>query len=273
MPSSLPRVTVVTVVRNAQLVIENTIVSVLNQNYQNVEYIVIDGDSDDTTCDIIHRYCNGIDRFVSEPDGGIYDAMNKAAEMASGDWIVYMNAGDLFYCKNSISRLLPSLQSDADVIFAGVEEILQDDFETRRFQRLPRPIEDIWKHIPTSHQATIVRTDTQRAYGFDTSYVWCADHDLLVRLYQDGKKFVSETYLFCCFDCGSGYDRDPIVFIKERWRLSTGIVSLPKRLLHYGYEWLQYKGWGQCVRFVKRFLPRSTILRLRRIRGTDGWRI
>ncbi|MEL6603248.1 MAG: glycosyltransferase family 2 protein [Cyanobacteria bacterium J06614_10] len=268
----LPKVTVVTVVRNGQSVIEETILSVLDQDYPNIEYIVVDGDSKDDTCSIIQRYRERIARFVSEPDNGIYDAMNKAAEMASGEWIVYMNAGDAFYEKASISRLLPSLRSDADVIFAGVEEVLQDDVETRRFQRMPSAIERIWKQMPTSHQATFVRANVQRAYKFDTRYVWCADHDLLARLYRDRKTFVSEPCLFCVFDCGGGRSRDPVLFIKERWRLSAGLVAWPKRLLHYGYEWCHCSIWGRCVRFLKQFLSPSMIVRLRRLRGTSGVR-
>lgn len=273
MVDDLPKVTVVTVAKDAQSVIEKTISSVLSQDYENVEYIVIDGGSQDTTIAIIQKYADSIDQFVSEPDDGIYDAMNKAAELASGDWIVYMNAGDLFYGKDSIGRLLPSLQSDADVILAGVEEILTDNVETRRFQRLPRPVEAVWKHMPASHQSTLVRTKLQKMYKFDTSYVWCADHDLLARLYRDNKKFVSEPFLFCFFDCVGGLSRDPAVFIQERWRLSMGLVPYVRRLSYYGYEWFHCKVWGRCTNFAKQFLSKTVILKLRQLRGTDGFKI
>jgi glycosyltransferase involved in cell wall biosynthesis len=267
---SCPKVTVVTVVRNAENVIEKTIKSVLEQNYPNVEYIVIDGDSQDKTQLIIENYSHQIDKYISEPDRGIYDAMNKGAKLATGDWILYMNAGDYFYAPNSLSNLTSALNSDADVILAGLEEVLVDDLETRHFQRMPKPIKEIWRSMPTSHQATLVRLSCQLEYGFDTSYIWCADHDFLARMYRKGKKFVNQDILFCVFDCNSNNSRDIMMFISERWKLSKGLVPFYRRLIQYGSEWIHCKIWGKIVKIIKSFLPSTTILQLRKWRGTSG---
>jgi glycosyltransferase involved in cell wall biosynthesis len=265
-----PKVSVVTVVRNAESLIEKTIQSVLKQNYSNLEYIVIDGDSQDRTKLIIENYIHHIDKYISEPDGGIYDAMNKGANLANGDWILYMNAGDYFYAANSLSILTNTLNSDADVILAGLEEVLVDDLEIRRFQKMPKPLKEIWRSMPTSHQATLVRLSCQLEYGFDTSYIWCADHDLLARMYRDGKKFVNQNVLFCVFDCNSSSSRDIMLFISERWKLSKGLVPLYRRLIQYGSEWIHCKIWGKIVKIIKSFLPSTTILQLRKWRGTSG---
>jgi len=89
-----PLLTIVTVVFNGEAFIENTILSVINQNYRNMEYVVIDGGSTDCTLNIIKKYAHRIDCLVSEKDNGIYDAMNKGVQRASGEWINFLNAGD-----------------------------------------------------------------------------------------------------------------------------------------------------------------------------------
>lgn len=270
--SLYPKVTVVTVVRNAEETIEATLNSVLAQDYPNLEYIVVDGNSEDATPLIIQQYINQIDKYVSEPDQGIYDAMNKASKLASGVWILYMNAGDRFYAPDALRQLTQALCSDADVILAGVVEVLVDSLETRTFRRMPHPIEKIWYQMPTSHQSILVRLAVQQHYQFDTRFRWCADHNMLARMYRDGKKFLSENVLLCIFDCSSsGTHRNPYRYIQERWQLSQGLAPLYKRVSRYGKEWVHCLVWGRVVRFIKLFLPSSTLLYLRRIRGTAGF--
>jgi glycosyltransferase involved in cell wall biosynthesis len=265
-----PKVSIITVVRNAESSIEGTIASIISQNYPNIEYIVLDGQSQDRTNSIIQNYSDNIDIYISESDKGIFDAMNKGAELASGDWIIYMNAGDRFYANDSLTKISDALNSDADAILAGVEKILVDRLETRHFYTMPGAIEDIWRQIPTTHQAILVRLSCQQQYQFDTSYVWCADHDLLARMYRDGKKFLRQEHIICYFDCSGGKNRDLKLFIRERWQLSRGLVPWYRRWLHYGGELFHCTVWGKFVSVVKMFLPKSTILKLRRWRGTAG---
>ena len=97
MKAQLPTVSVITVVYNARDLIEGTIDSVLAQTYPHLEYVIVDGASTDGTLELIGRYADRIDRLVSEPDRGLYDAMNKGLERATGDFVWYINAGDRIF--------------------------------------------------------------------------------------------------------------------------------------------------------------------------------
>ncbi len=266
-----PKISVVTVVRNAESAIEKTIKSVISQDYPATEYIVVDGDSTDSTKDVLNTYISAINVFVSGPDKGIYDAMNKSLSLASGEWVLFMNAGDTFYNSKALSKLTPALCSNADVILAGISEILVDDLEKRIFKRFPRPLKNIWYQMPTSHQSTLVRLETLKQYKFDTRFKWCADHDLLARLYRDGKVFSVQNSMLSSFDCASsGNHRKPQIYIKERWQISKGIAPFYKRVFRFGYELYHVEIWGRIVPILKLFMSESFILKLRKIRGTSG---
>ena len=94
-----PKLSVITIVYNNVKDIERTMLSVLDQTYKNIEYIVIDGASTDGTKDLIYKYKSRLAQFISEPDNGIYDAMNKGLSLATGDYVLFMNSGDEIYAK------------------------------------------------------------------------------------------------------------------------------------------------------------------------------
>lgn len=112
------KVTVVTVTFNASESIESTIQSVLMQAYDNIEYIIIDGNSTDGTLNIIEKYRDRIDKVLVEVDSGIYDAMNKALSMASGDFIIFLNSGDRFFENFTISSIVANI-TDLNTIYYG----------------------------------------------------------------------------------------------------------------------------------------------------------
>ena len=103
-----PLISIITVVFNCEKYLEETIKSVINQTYDNIEYIIIDGGSSDGTLDIIKKYEDKITYWVSEKDGGIYDAMNKGIELSHGEWINFMNGGDIFFNKTVIEDVFLS---------------------------------------------------------------------------------------------------------------------------------------------------------------------
>lgn len=110
------KISVITVCYNAEKEIEKTLSSVIKQNYNDFEYIVVDGNSTDRTMDIINDYSNHITKVLSEPDTGIYNAMNKGVRLATGKYCIFMNAGDSFLNKNVLSEVNKYLAADIDII-------------------------------------------------------------------------------------------------------------------------------------------------------------
>ena len=114
MRNEYPKISIVTVVYNGEETIEETILSVKNLSYSNVEYIIIDGCSNDKTIEIIKKNNDVVSKFLSEPDSGIYDAMNKAVNLITGDWIYFLGADDLIY--DCLGEIDPLLTKDAIAI-------------------------------------------------------------------------------------------------------------------------------------------------------------
>lgn len=123
-------ISIITVSYNASSCIEKTIQSVINQSYENIEYIIVDGGSTDGTLDIVNKYKDKIDIFVSERDNGLYDAMNKAIDFAHGEWLNFMNAGDVFYSDQVLEDIASSgLMEKADFIYS---DFIADNGKAKR---------------------------------------------------------------------------------------------------------------------------------------------
>lgn len=121
-----PLITIVTVVFNGERYIEETILSVINQKYKNIEYIIIDGGSNDNTINIIKKYEDLIDYWMSMDDDGIYDAMNKALKIAKGKWINFMNCGDCF-CNNEVIEKIEFCNYSKYVMIYGNTRVHNSD--------------------------------------------------------------------------------------------------------------------------------------------------
>ena len=167
------RISIITICYNAVNVIERTINSVIKQTYQNIEYIVIDGKSNDGTVDKIENHLDKIDIFISEPDSGIYNAMNKGIKMMTGDYCLFMNAGDCFKNKNVLQETVPYLTGEA-VISGNEIDMRNGKVEDISF---PPPKLDFsfFCNNCIKHQATFIRTDIIKANLYDESLKIAAD--------------------------------------------------------------------------------------------------
>lgn len=136
-----PKVSIITVVYNDVHNISRTVESIIGQSYSNLEYIVIDGDSVDGTKDVVKTYLSSIDVYISEDDNGIYDAMNKGVSLSSGDWILFMNSGDVFYNGDVVSNIfcasipLASSLIYGDTIFRYDEKDVLTTYNSKKYKK------------------------------------------------------------------------------------------------------------------------------------------
>lgn len=183
-----PKISVVTVCYNAIECIEDTILSVIEQTYENIEYIVIDGASIDGTVEVINRYRDKISYFVSEPDKGIYDAMNKGIKVASGDWINFMNAGDFFYQSDVLERVASEVNKNYGVVFGDLA-IVKNGILYRESARPFYKKDKLQHYMGFNHQCTFVRLDLAKESPFDLRFKLAADYNMIIGIYKKGEQF------------------------------------------------------------------------------------
>lgn len=180
------KLTVITVCYNAADDLKKTLDSVLSQTYADLEYLVIDGNSKDNTVALLESYkplfakAGKTFRYISEPDNGTYDAMNKGARLAKGEWVNYMNAGDSFYSDSSLADLFSAeLTPNAGVLYGDTLQMFDFGCGIARAADYEKdnPI------MPFCHQSSFVKADLMRQFKFDLSYRIVADHDLFYRLH------------------------------------------------------------------------------------------
>ena len=199
------KISIITVVYNAVATIEQTILSVVKQDYSNIEYIIVDGGSTDGTLDIIKKYEDKIEHWVSEPDYGIYDAMNKGLTYATGDYIYYLGADDCLLAPNSISQVVSFLQDnpEVDVLCASVmmvdtvyriEKVYSSNFSEA----------DVLSGYNTPHQGMFVRREILQKHRFDTSYHIAADYKNFLKFYLDQNIALKKSAMIVAYYANDG---------------------------------------------------------------------
>ena len=171
-------ISIITVVLNDADGLVKTIESVINQTHDNIEYIIIDGGSTNETIKIINKYKDNITHWVSEPDKGIYDAMNKGIKMSSGTWLNFMNAGDTFVNSSVLKAIDLNLYSDYALIYGNI-------FLDNKVIQYPSDINKALKagNMIACHQAMFFNKDIlKRELKYSTQYKILGDYDLIVRI-------------------------------------------------------------------------------------------
>lgn len=183
-----PRISIITVVRNAVSTIEETLRSVAAQTYRDAEHIVVDGASTDGTLDIVERYRDSIARLVSEPDRGVYDAMNKGLAVASGEVVGFLNADD-FYEHERVLQKVASVMADPQVDTCYADLVYVDTQDTSRVVRYwkSRPYEKglCQKGWLPAHPTFFARRRVYERFGdFDLAFQRQADFEMALRLFD-----------------------------------------------------------------------------------------
>ncbi|MDB5087308.1 MAG: glycosyl transferase [Mucilaginibacter sp.] len=243
-----PNLSVITIVYNNVKDIERTILSVLNQTYPNIEYIIIDGKSTDGTLQIIEKYKSRIAKLISEKDGGIYDAMNKGLAIATGDYVIFMNSGDEFFEPTTVQEVFATAP-DADIYY-GETEMINDERQSLGQRRHAAPKQFTWRDfkygMSISHQAIYIRRSLTEPYN--RTYQLSADIDWIIRAAKKAKTIVNVNRYVAKYLVGGMSKNKHRQSLQERFNIMKQYYGLiPTVLNHFviafnlGWYWLKNK--------------------------------
>lgn len=221
------KISIVTVIYNNEKYLEESILSVKNQSFDNVEHIVIDGGSTDGSLDIIKKYDKYISKWISEPDSGIYDAMNKGVSLATGDIIGFLNSDDIYFSNDILSKISGILKTNkVDCCYGDILYMSEDLKKKIRYWKAGNPGKGRFKKgwMPP-HPAFFVKKKIFDRFGsFRTDFKISADYELMLRFFE--KENISASYI-------------PEILVKMRigGKSNRGLKNLIRKSLE------DYKSW------------------------------
>ena len=234
-----PKFSVITVCYNAQATLEDTIQSVIAQTYHHVEYIIVDGASKDRTLSIINRYRDRIATVVSEPDKGLYDAMNKGLRLATGDYVCFLNAGDSFHEDDTLQQMVHTLRELTELpdVLYGETELVDAEGHFVRMRRLQAPEHLTWRSFRhgmlVCHQAFFAKRTLAEPY--DLSYRFSADFDWCIRIMKKSK-VLHNTHLTLIDYLEEGMTtRNHKASLHERFRIMTKHYGWLSTVAHHAW--------------------------------------
>jgi glycosyltransferase involved in cell wall biosynthesis len=248
--SNTPKVSIITVVYNAEALIERTLKSTLHQTHTNIECVIVDGLSKDATLARVAAFNDSRIIVYSERDKGIYDAMNKGQQRATGEYIMFINAGDELYDNNTIAMLLSSAPN-ADVYY-GNTAVVNEAGEILGERRLSPPEQLNWRSLRhgmcVSHQSIMARKSL--APDYDLDFKISADIDWTIRLLKNAKQVVNcHQYVSKFLEGGVSTSRRK-QGLKERFQIM---------IKHYGVVTTIISHIYICFRFVAHLFTKRTM--------------
>jgi glycosyltransferase involved in cell wall biosynthesis len=228
-----PTLSIVTIVYNNVRDIERTMLSVLNQSYAHIEYIVIDGASNDGTLEIIQRYQDRLSKVISEKDAGIYDAMNKGLALASGDYVLFMNSGDELFASDTVEKVFATAPN-ADIYY-GETEMFNEAWQSIGKRRHSVPEKFTWQSfrfgMTISHQAIYIRRTLTEPY--DRQYELSADIDWILTAAKKAKTSVKVSGYVAKYLVGGMSKKRHQQSLKERFAIFTKHYGLLPNLFNH----------------------------------------
>lgn len=246
-----PKFSIITVTYNAEEWLERTILSVLSQSYPNLEYLIIDGKSTDGTLALIRQYEAGIAYWSSEPDSGLYDAMNKGLQHATGDYVWFLNAGDTLPSSDVVQRMVQKItrrKQLPDIIY-GETAIVDKDGKQIAMRRLKTPKQLSWKKFRwgmlVCHQSFIARREL--AVPFDLSYRFSSDFDWCIRVMKASSRCYNTRMVLSNFLENGLSTQQRQASLKERYAImckyygtfATGLMHVWFAIRFYYAKWIK----------------------------------
>lgn len=228
-----PLLSVITIVYNDVKNIERTMSSVLEQTYPYIEYILIDGNSSDGTKEIIQKYSDRVS-WKSEPDKGIYDAMNKGIAMAKGEYLLFMNSGDEIYARDTVEKVFAS-EPEADIYY-GETEMYNEQWQSLGQRRHTAPLKFNWKSfkygMSISHQAIYIRRSLAEPYNLQ--YKLSSDIDWIIRAAKKARKITNTNMYVAKYLVGGMSKKKHRQSLIERFHIFTRHYGLIPNLINHG---------------------------------------
>ena len=236
-----PKFSIITVTYNADKVLETTIQSVIHQTYKNIEYIIVDGKSKDHTLNIANKYKEHIYQIISEPDKGLYDAMNKGIQMATGDYLCFLNAGDKLHDNVTLQKMVQTLKDKEewpDVIY-GETAIVNEKGEFLHMRRLATPSQLTWKSFKQGmlvcHQAFFARRELAVNNLYDLQYRFSADFDWCIRIMKKAKCLHNTRLTIIDYLNEGMTTQNHKASLKERFRIMVKHYGWVSTILHHAW--------------------------------------
>jgi len=246
--NDLPLISVITVCYNAEKVIAPTIVSVASQTMRDFEHVIVDGASRDDTITVARRLCRENIRIFSEPDEGIYDAMNKGLRLARGEYVIFLNAGDTFYDENTLRLYSEAIKESSPDIIYGDTFIVDAGYKIL-YPRHLSPPELLSKHsysqgMLVCHQAFMVRRSIAPPY--DLEYRFSSDYDWSIHCIETTSpdRCVYLHAPVALYMSDGTTDRNMFKSLRERFRIMSvhfGLIPTALRHIPFLYRYLRRK--------------------------------
>ncbi len=229
-----PVLSIITVSFQAEKELQTTIDSILAQTWKHFEYIVIDGGSNDGTMELLKRTSSlftqaGISHhFLSEPDRGIYDAMNKGSRIACGQWLLFLNAGDLL-ADNQVLEQVFRIPSESQILYGDTLCIYQGSIKL--YPALP--LERLCYEMAFCHQSAFIRRELLLKYPYDLTYRVCADHFFFLSMYLKQKVFEYRPFPIAIYEISGYSDSNKVLSHQEKRQMQKELG-----VFHPGPVWL-----------------------------------